>query len=105
MWNGAVFMPLIDDIDTIDPGLPSARSSAATAWLVKNAVSRFAGKRSRQSDRVTRVDGIQGDGAAPPATFTRPYRSPSVRRTQSITVAMPSSVDASAATGTTERPR
>ncbi len=72
MWNGAVFMPLIEEIDTIDPGSCCATSSAATAWLMKNAVSRLAVKISRQSLRVTRVDGIQVDGAAPPATLTRP---------------------------------
>ena len=51
MWNGAVFIPLIDEIDTIEPGLPLARISAATAWLMKNVVSRFAVNRSRQSER------------------------------------------------------
>ena len=104
MWNGAVFIPLIDDTDTIDPGRPRARSSAATAWLMKNAVSRFAANSARQSSRVTRVDGIHVAGAAPPAMLTSPYSVPSVRRTWSSTVAMPSSVDASAATGTTARP-
>ena len=72
MWNGAVFMPLIDEIDTIDPGLPCCRISAATAWLMKNAVSRFAVNNARQSSRVTRVEGIHVDGAAPPAMLTRP---------------------------------
>ena len=72
MWNGAVFMPLIDEIDTIDPALPCDRISAATAWLMKNAVSRFAVNSSRQSSRVTRVEGIHVDGAAPPAMFTSP---------------------------------
>src|SRR3954464_10727756 len=72
MWNGAVFIPLIDEIDTIDPGLRWLRISAATAWLMKNAVSRFAGNNARQSSRFTRVEGIQVDGSAPPATFTRP---------------------------------
>ncbi len=104
MWNGAVFMPLIEETETIDPVSPSARNSRLTAWLMKNAVSRFAANRARQSSRVTRVDGIHVDGAAPPAMFTRPYSRPSVRRTRSSTVAMPSSVEASATTGTTDRP-
>ena len=39
---------------------------------MKNAVSRFAVNSARQSSRVTRVDGIQVDGSAPPATFTSP---------------------------------
>src|SRR5689334_14673692 len=72
MWNGAVFMPLIEEIDTMDPGLRWRRISAATAWLMKNAVSRFAVNNARQSSRVTRVDGIHVDGSAPPATFTNP---------------------------------
>ena len=72
MWNGAVFMPLIDEIETIDPGFRFLLISAATAWLMKNMVSRFAVNNARQSYRVTRVDGIQVDGAAPPATFTNP---------------------------------
>ena len=72
MWNGAVFMPLIDEIETIDPGLRCRQISAATAWLMKNAVSRFAVNSARQSSRVTRVDGIQVAGAAPPATLTSP---------------------------------
>src|SRR5580704_10206310 len=104
MWNGAVFMPLIDEIETIDPGRPCDLSSAATAWLMKNIVSRFWANNARQSALLTRVDGIQVGGAAPPATLTSPCRSPSVFRTCSITAAMPSSVEASAATGTTERP-
>jgi hypothetical protein len=104
MWNGAVFIPLIEEIDTIDPGLPCLRISAATAWLMKKAVSRFAANNARQSSRVTLVEGIHVDGSAPPATLTSPYRSPSVRRTWSRTAAMPSSVEASAATGTTARP-
>ena len=72
MWNGAVFMPLIDEIETIDPGCRFRLISAATAWLMKNAVSRFAVNSARQSSRVTRVDGIQVDGSAPPATLTSP---------------------------------
>ena len=52
MWNGAVFIPLIDETDTIDPGSRCACSSAATAWLMKNMVSRFWVNSSRQSDRV-----------------------------------------------------
>ncbi len=63
---------------------------------MKNAVSRFATNSSRQSDRLTRVEGIHVAGAAPPAMLTSPYRLPSVRRTWSSTAAMPSSVDASA---------
>src|SRR5262245_21336743 len=105
MWKGAVFMPLIEDTETIDPGLPCSRISRATAWLMKNAVSRFLVNNSRQSSRVTRVEGIHVDGSAPPATLTSPYSVPSVRRTRSMTVAIPSSVDASAATGTTDKPR
>jgi hypothetical protein len=31
MWNGAVFIPLIDEMDTIDPGFFCSRISAATA--------------------------------------------------------------------------
>src|SRR5882757_7099029 len=104
MWKGAVFMPLIDEIDTIEPGFCLLRISAATAWLMKNAVSRFATNSSRQSVRLTRVEGIQVAGAAPPAMLTSPYRLPSVSRTWSSTAAMPSSVDASAETGTTDRP-
>ena len=104
MWNGAVFMPLIEEIETIEPGRPCAFNSAATAWLMKNIVSRFWVNSARQSARLTRVDGIQVEGAAPPATFTSPYRSPFVCRACSITAAMPSSVAASAATGTTGRP-
>jgi hypothetical protein len=61
MWNGAVFIPLIEEIDTIDPWRFCVLNSAATAWLMKNAVSRLWVNRSRQSPRVTRVDGIQGD--------------------------------------------
>src|SRR6478752_6349119 len=72
MWNGAVFIPLIDEIDTIDPGFPCATISAATAWLMKKVVSRFWVNSARQSDRATRVDGIQVVGAAPPAMLTRP---------------------------------
>ena len=41
MWKGAVFIPLIEETETIDPGFRAARSSAATAWLMKNIVSRF----------------------------------------------------------------
>ena len=41
MWNGAVFIPLIEEIDTIDPAAAARCSSAATAWLMKNVVSRF----------------------------------------------------------------
>ena len=67
-----MFIPLIDETDTMEPGSRCARSSAATAWLMKNMVSRFWVNSSRQSDRVTRVDGIQVAGAAPPAMFTRP---------------------------------
>src|SRR5271165_4621479 len=59
MWNGAVFMPLIEEIETIEPGLPWFLSSAATAWLMKKVVSRFAANSSRQSFLLTRVDGIQ----------------------------------------------
>ena len=54
MWNGAVFMPLIDEIETIDPGFRFRLISAATAWLMKNVVSRFAVNSARQSSRVTR---------------------------------------------------
>lgn len=97
-------MPLIEEIDTIDPGCRWATSSLATAWLMKNAVSRLSVKILRQSLRVTRVDGIHVDGCAPPATLTSPYKPPSARRAWSITVAMPSSVDASATTGTTGSP-
>jgi hypothetical protein len=39
---------------------------------MKNAVSRFAANSARQSCRVTRVDGIQVAGAAPPAMLTNP---------------------------------
>ena len=39
---------------------------------MKNAVSRFAVNKSRQSSRVTRVEGIHVDGSAPPATLTSP---------------------------------
>ena len=63
---------LIDEMDTREPGSPLFRISAATAWLMKKAVSRFAANSARQSSRVTRVDGIQVAGAAPPATLTRP---------------------------------
>ena len=100
-----MFMPLIEEIDTIDPGRLCALSSAATAWLMKNAVSRFWVNRSRQSPRVTRVDGIQVSGAAPPATLTRPCSSPSARWACSIAAATPSSVATSAATGTIDSPR
>ena len=62
MWNGAVFMPLIEEIETIDPDGRCDFSSAATAWLMKNIVSRFWVNSARQSVRVTRVDGIQVDG-------------------------------------------
>jgi hypothetical protein len=31
MWKGAVFIPLIDEIETMEPGRFAARSSAATA--------------------------------------------------------------------------
>jgi hypothetical protein len=55
-------------------------------------------------DGVTRVDGIQVEGSAPPATLTRPYSSPSARRAASNAVLTPSSVVTSAATGTTGRP-
>ena len=72
---------------------------------MKNAVSRFWVNRSRQSPRVTRVDGIQVSGAAPPATLTRPCRSPSARCACSIVAATPSSVATSAATGTIDNPR
>ena len=58
MWNGAVFIPLIDEIDTIEPGLAGGPISAATAWLMKNIVSRLAANNSRQSVRLTRVEGI-----------------------------------------------
>jgi hypothetical protein len=34
-------MPLIEEIETIEPGRRRALSSAATAWLMKNIVSRF----------------------------------------------------------------
>lgn len=94
----------MEEIDTIDPPRPRDCSSAATAWLMKNIVSRFWVNSARQSARVTRVDGIQVDGAAPPATLTSPCNSPSARRACSRTVAMPSSVAASAATGSTESP-
>ena len=43
--------------------------------------------------------GIHVDGAAPPAMLTSPYSVAVGRRTWSMTAAMPSSVDASAATG------
>lgn len=72
MWNGAVFIPLIEEIETIEPGRRCASSSAATARLMKNAVSRLCAKISRQSERATRVEAIQVDGAAPPATLTSP---------------------------------
>jgi hypothetical protein len=65
-------MPLIDEIETIDPGFRFRRISAATAWLMKNVVSRFAVNNARQSSRLTRVAGIQVDGSAPPATLTSP---------------------------------
>ena len=73
MWNGAVFMPLIEEIETIEPGRRCALSSAATAWLMKNIVSRFCGEQrapvgpgdpGRTASRST--------GAAPPATLTSP---------------------------------
>jgi hypothetical protein len=103
MWNGAVFMPLIEDTETIDPFSLSLRSSLLTAWLMKNAVSRFATNSSRQSDRLTRVEGIHVAGAAPPAMLTSPYRLPSPapgraprRRRRPLT--------RPAETGTTERP-
>src|SRR6059058_4656618 len=72
MWNGAVLIPLIEDNETMDPGLPCLRISATTAWLMKNAVSRFAANNARQSARLTRVEGIHVDGSAPPATLTKP---------------------------------
>ena len=72
MCSGAVFMPLIEETDTIDPGRPLTRNCSATAWLMKNIVSRLAANSSRQSERDTRVEGIQVDGAAPPATLTNP---------------------------------
>ena len=72
MWNGAVFIPLIDDSDTMEPGRPRDFSSAATAWLMKNMVSRFAVNNARQSSRLTLVAGIQVCGAAPPAMLTSP---------------------------------
>ena len=57
----------MEETDTIEPGRCLSLSSAATAWLMKNAVSRLWANRSRQSSRLTRVDGIQVSGAAPPA--------------------------------------
>ena len=99
-----MFIPLIDEIDTMEPGPPVDLISAATAWLMKNIVSRLAANNARQSPRLTRVAGIHVDGAAPPATLTNPYTRPSARRTASRAVAMPSSVDTSAATGTIGRP-
>src|SRR5258708_6976170 len=104
MLNGALFMPLIEDNEMIDPLRRSLRRSLVIGWLMKNAVSRFATNSSRQSDRLTRVEGIHVAGAAPPAMLTSPYRLPSVRRTWSSTATTPSSVDASAETGTTDRP-
>src|SRR5258705_8208671 len=104
MWNGAVFMPLIEDNEMIDPFSRSLRSSLLTAWVMKDAVLGFATNSSRQADRLTRVEGIHVAGAAPPAMLTSPYRLPSVHRTWSSTAATPSSVDASAETGTTDRP-
>src|SRR5208283_5137211 len=71
MWNGAVFMPLIEEIETIEPGLPWFLSSAATAWLMKKVVSRFAANSSRQSFLLTRVDGIQVDDRADPVVGRR----------------------------------
>nr|WP_282190161.1 hypothetical protein [Streptomyces sp. S1D4-11] len=57
-------MPLMEEIETIDPGRPCDVSSAATAWLMKNIVSRFWVNSARQSARVTRVERIQVEGAA-----------------------------------------
>jgi hypothetical protein len=53
MWNGAVFIPLIDEIETIDPGRPRAFSPAATAWLMKNIASRFWVSSTRKSVQLT----------------------------------------------------
>ena len=63
MWNGAVFIPLIEEIDTIDPGVPLRFQFRGDGLAHEERGLQVRVNRSRQSLRVTRVDGIQVAGA------------------------------------------
>ncbi len=93
MWNGALFIPLIEDTDTIEPGSPAARISAATAWLMKNIVSRLAVNNSAPVRARHPGGGHPGRRRRTARNVHQAVERAVGARAASSTVAMPSSVD------------